>query len=318
MRYLWRLFILIFMFGIAIHVYAVEGNIGMGYQWNNGTTTYQIGGALVDGNSKRLIHFPLSELKFPLNVNCIQINGSLKLTDRLSFSTQFESNVTQQLAGKMEDSDWIEQANIKDIFSTSDANLNFSTIFISMDYLLNTIQYTPNFTGLFYAGVSYRTQKLGYTLSNLFQTYPTQSNVKPDIVTGNVITYSQESQIPYFFIKTRGEFKHVLWFPFCSVDLTYAYSPFVRIIDRDDHLLRNRLAVGNYSGYASRINLSSQFWVNPHFSFSCGGSYEDIQTNGTQVLSFYNPNANIGIIDAKVVTHLYSVYIYCTYWISPP
>ncbi len=80
----------------------LSGGIGI----LRGDSTFQIGGNVVLADGVRgTIHFPLSELEFPLDVVIGSIEASVDFADRWTFRGGLSKNVTSD-AGKTKDSDW--------------------------------------------------------------------------------------------------------------------------------------------------------------------------------------------------------------------
>lgn len=110
---------------------------GMGVM--SGDTTYEIGGEF-SGSFAYTYRFPISELKFPLDVYMASAHGTLNFQDRWSIHVNGKKNITDD-AGKLEDSDWgiwYEEgcpycsSDSLDIFSESDAELD--ALIIDIDF----------------------------------------------------------------------------------------------------------------------------------------------------------------------------------------
>jgi len=91
---------------------------------SSGHVTYQIGGLTRQGDIVEQTRFPVSELKWPLEVVMATLAAEFTPLKSWQGHLSFAANLTDD-AGKMEDSDWElpEDATVLTTFSRSDAKL---------------------------------------------------------------------------------------------------------------------------------------------------------------------------------------------------
>src|SRR5271157_4374414 len=80
-------------------------------------TRYRIGGKIISRDGIFYTFFPISELKFPLDVFTIYADLNLIFINRITLHYRVSKNI-QNYSGKMKDSDWI-YPGFKGIYSES-------------------------------------------------------------------------------------------------------------------------------------------------------------------------------------------------------
>jgi outer membrane protease len=278
-----------------------------------GYTLYQIGGIIEypDG-SKARAWFPLSELKFPLNV--LMLSGDIQYIpgEKFILHANVKKNITRK-AGKMEDSDWgviTGDPDSLDVFSKSDAKLD--AIIINSDFQIKT--YNNNIFSL-YAGIGFLYQNFKYNVSNVFQTYPATNPGYYDHVSGKVLTYRIDYYIPYAEIIPCFNIKNKL-----KITHSFALSPYAIAKDVDDHLLRYKKSKGESTGVAFMTSLKAEYFPVTNFVFfSASLNYVYISTNGYQKQYQYReyndpddgtiPVGPIGKIENKIKSSQFSAGI---------
>ncbi len=289
--------------GVA-SVYA-EGskvNLTLGIDKASGDTTYQIGGTLdVPGLGTQELHFPISELEFPLDVYMVSVGGSIEFREKWKVSAGVKKNITSD-AGKMKDSDWgyywlagypWGEQDTLDIYSESDAQLDALMMDINLCY-----RFYQRSNWSFAAGLGYILQSFDYEVSNLDQWYPSSTyyfgyDFAHDYVSGKVITYEARYSIPYMEIaaelKTRNKF---------HIEATLGYSPMVNVTDEDNHILRDKVSKGDCDGDATLFSLKGhyEFWKPWFLTIQVG--YMSIDTDGKQTQ--YIEGELLGTIDQKI------------------
>jgi len=256
-------------------------NLTLGIGKSGGDSTYQIGGT-VDHEE---LHFPISELEFPLDVYMVSVGGSIELREKWKVSVGVKKNITSD-AGKMKDSDWgyywlagypWGEQDTLDIYSESDADFHDLMMDINLRYRFYQM---PNWW--FTAGVGYIRQNFDWEVSNLDQWYPSSTyyfgyDFAHDYVSGPVITYKARYSIPYMEIATGLKIKDGF-----HVEASLGYSPMVNVTDEDNHILRDRVTKGDCDGDAVLFSLKGhyEFW-NPWF-LTIQVGYMNIDTDGKE------------------------------------
>ncbi len=284
----------------------------LGYQTLSGYSTYQIGGNTnFDKEGTTTFHFPISELKFPINAGLTSFKLAWEPMERLQLVGQVGSNFNWAYAGSLEDSDWLEDVTQKDIFSTSRADLRVSQGLGSVVYRLNRVRDR----GDFWLGFLYHEQTLDYLASQLTQVSLTDESVEPILVTGNVIGYQRTTKIHYVTLSSEYRFGA---FGEVTVVAGIGYSPWAYIQDRDDHLLRKKASTGTLRGTATSAHASVMVPVAPDWRLALGVNHELVETHGTQVQSRYEKTSEgdpgfITEIDARAFSRVTTLYGYLSF-----
>jgi hypothetical protein len=92
--------------GTSTYAEKPKFDINLGVGTIRGDTTYQIGGSVeyADGTKERL-HFPISELEFPLDVYMATLKSSIEFLQAWQINIDVHKSITKD-SGKMKDSDW--------------------------------------------------------------------------------------------------------------------------------------------------------------------------------------------------------------------
>jgi len=230
-------------------------NISVGGGYLTGDTEYQIGGRTVMADGSVLdVHFPLSELSFPLDSYVVKGQIDIDFAQRWGLMFNAETNITED-SGKMEDSDWGiwegSEVTALDIYSESDTEIDMlglegklSYRFYQGNYAENSLSSdgeNPAISFSYTVGLGYKYQKFDFDLYDVNQWYPSAPNLAHDYVAGRVLSYEAEYHIPY--IELGMNMSVVKTFEF---DLTVAYAPYVDFKDKDQHLLRNMESVADH------------------------------------------------------------------------
>jgi len=148
------------------------GSITLGVGKLSGYTKYQIGGTIDSPSGNAQVHFPISELDFPLDVSIVSAEISKESTEGWKFGLTLKKSLTSD-AGTMKDSDWgvyyLEgyswaEQNTLDVYSESDADLDAFIIDVDVQYRF----YRKSVWSLS-GGLGYMYQNFTYEISNLDQ-----------------------------------------------------------------------------------------------------------------------------------------------------
>ena len=227
-----------------------------------------------------------SELEFPLDNFLLGIEGGLGYKninndkqDRARLTVSWFTDITND-AGKMKDSDWVDGDGHEglDIYSESDADLDTNIIDINGVY-----NFCPTKNISIGPMVGYKYQKFEYDISNLNQVgYGPYDPGYTSSVSGKVLDYEVKYKIPYLGLSTD-----LLLGDKFQMNLRFGYSPWAEANDVDDHLLTYALRKADCDGDAYLINLNAGWKFLPAWILQVGGEYVDIDTKGTQHLSYY-------------------------------
>ncbi|HBA82965.1 MAG TPA: hypothetical protein DCZ95_02610 [Verrucomicrobia bacterium] len=210
--------------------FKLQLSAGGGYM--GGDVTYQIGKeARSDGRIERL-RFPISELKWPINVAVVAFDGSIAI-QRLELRGRYALSVTDK-AGKMEDSDWgeyIPNPNLKTTYSETDATLDYWELDGSLRYwFLSFGKPAARFHAG--AGVGYLHQNFEWDAKDGYQSSLNPFNYSGPIV-GLAVHYEAEVNMPYLEAAVRFQHKKL------SAEARIGVAPYMTVTDMDDHVLRS-------------------------------------------------------------------------------
>jgi outer membrane protease len=288
---------------------AVSASIGTGYL--AGDTQYQIGGRVIDADGVYEIHFPLSELKFPLDAFMVKGTVTVDFAERWSLMASGATNISDD-TGNTENRDWLTP-NTLDIYSESDTEMDALLLEGKVSYMFYQWYYgqasingisTRNIQFSYFTGLGYKYQKFDFEVSNLDQWYPTTPSTPHVHVSGLIATYEAEYQIPY--LELSMEMKVAEKF---LLEIGLAYAPFVDFQDEDQHLLRDKVnrADHDWAGDAMFVRLKGRYNFNPHWFLELDAEAMKIESEGES-------NAYFGgvwdhSIEHEVKSEQYSAYL---------
>jgi outer membrane protease len=274
--------------GMPAYAEGPKVDLTLGIGMLTGDTTYQIGGTVVTPSGSGELHFPISELEFPLDVYMISVEGSIEFAEKWKVSAGVKKNITGN-AGKMKDSDWgvpFEDPpgsgtwrwygpNSLDIYSESDADLDALIMDINLWY-----RFYEKSSWSFIAGLGYIRQNFDYECSLIEQWSPSGLSGYDYTGTGEVgLTYEVTYNIPYMQIGTQFKIKDKF-----RLEASLGYSPIVNAEDEDGHLLRDPpiFAKGDCDGDAILFSFTGRYDFPKNWFFMAEFDYTQIDTDGTQ------------------------------------
>jgi hypothetical protein len=301
-------------------------NISAGIEKYSGFTQYTIGGRveLPDG-TVGYVQFPLSELKFQLDVFMLFLGFSATIFDRLLISINAGTNIDSD-SGSMEDSDWgawYQEGNLwaspttLDIYSESGAELRA--------YILDTkLQYPVLEKSKFYlsVGIGFLFQRFDFEIRNTTQWYPSYGIYSSYLpieysytyyIPGKVMTYMVDYYIPYLeFALSYKIFENA------SISGSIGLSPYTVAEDLDDHILRSKEGRGSSEGTSASLSLRGQYRFTQDFYLEIGFYYFVIETDGEQVQKRYattaeGPPGRIGTIQNELKSEQFLFYLSAGY-----
>jgi hypothetical protein len=263
-----------------------EFDVTAGFGKLSGYTRYQIGGTVSTPSGGVEVHFPISELEFPMDVNMVSMGAGIGFAEKLKLSANVKKSITDD-AGHMKDSDWgywwldgygwAEQGTL-DIYSESDADLDALLMDVNLRYRI--------YRG-FFVGLGYIHQNFDYEISNLHQWYPSYNyyfgvDSPHDRVGGTVLKYEVTYSIPYMEIVFMGKATDAF-----TVEMSLGYSPIVNVEDEDQHLLRSKVNKGDCDGTAILFSLEGRYDFPKNWFLTLGFDYVNIDTDGKSDAFFY-------------------------------
>jgi hypothetical protein len=301
-------------------------NVSAGLEKYYGFTQYTIGGRveLPDG-TVGYVQFPMSELKFQLDVFMLFLGFSATVFDRLLISINARTNIDTD-TGTMQDSDWgtwYQEGNpwasptTLDIYSESDAELRAYVMNFKLQYrALQSTQFT------FGVGLGFLFQRFDFEIRNTKQWYPSYDIYQAylDIgysniyyMPGRVLTYVVDYYIPYFELALVYRIKGNV-----SILGSIEISPYTWAEDIDDHILRSKEGRGNSEGTYASCSLAGRYVFTQDFYLEMGIHYMVIKTEGEQVQTRYattveGPPGRIGTIQNELKSEQFMFYLSAGY-----
>jgi outer membrane protease len=289
------------LFSITPAEALISVSVGTGYL--TGDTQYQIGGRMIEAGGVYELHFPLSELKFPLDAFMVKGTVTVDFAERWSLMASASTNISED-TGKMEDSDWgiWNSPDTLDIYSESDTDMDALLLEGKVTYMFFQGYYgqgdtdgrsNPDVRFSYFAGLGYKYQKFDFDVSDLDQWYPPYPTAPHDQVYGLIGTYEAEYQIPYLELSMEMSIAEKF-----LLDLGVAYAPFVDFQDEDHHLLRDKVNIAdhNWDGDAWFVRLKGRYNFNRHW-------YLETEFEAMQIESEGRSDAYFGGIWAHSIEH---------------
>jgi outer membrane protease len=290
----------------------VSLSVGTGYL--TGETQYQIGGRVIEAGGTTELHFPLSELKFPLDAFMVKGTVTVDFAERWSLMASAATNITED-TGKMEDSDWgiWSSPHTLDIFSESDTEMDALLLEGKVTYMFYQGYYGQDNTAVtsnsdvlfsFFAGLGYKYQRFDFDVSDLDQWYPSVPSAPHDTASGLVLTYEAEYQIPYLELSMEMSIAEKF-----LLEVDAAYAPFVDFQDEDHHLLRDKVNIAdhNWDGDAWFVRLKGRYNFTRHW-------YLETELEAMQIESEGRSDAYFGgvwdhSIEHEIESEQYSAFL---------
>ena len=289
---------------ISAHAEKPGFNFTLGNGILRGDTTYRIGGASTSASGYTYEYrFPISELKFPLDVNMLSMGSSIEM-ERWSVRINVKKSISDD-AGKMEDSDWgywyedgcsYCSRDSLDIFSESDAKLDAWIADINFQFEFYKTRWAKPGLSLF-MNYGYIYENYNYDVYDVDQWYPSYESYfgtdgGHDIVNGKALAYKITYHIPYIGIGANLNINKF------SIEQALAYAPYVFVRDRDNHLLRNKTSMGKLEGNAVMLYMEGRYDITSFLFAALSVDYTKIEAKGTQEQSI--GGLSIGTIDQEV------------------
>lgn len=297
-------FCLIVLFLIAQKIDASDLGINLYSGIYRGYTTYQIGGFAENDNGQSIFHFPVSQLKFPLNIYVVKADLRIPLGDSFCFEFAGLKNLSRG-AGKMEDSDWLKATyDQPDVYSVNTAILNFYQYNPKLKYRLGYFGKADN-RQEFWIGLGYLYKSYDFTLTDSEQSYPKDPDLGTKHASGTVMTYGETYRIPYIDFGINQTFGNF------SCGLNIGLAPYVTVDDRDDHVLRSKLALGSDSGNALLASGVVKYSFTQNWAGIFQADYMYVYATGKQTQTRYADTTEgkaglISELDQKIKNENYS------------
>ncbi|MFZ5452530.1 MAG: omptin family outer membrane protease [Thermodesulfobacteriota bacterium] len=253
------------------------GRVWVGLGYLTGDVTYQIGGKFRANADGQIIggkqHFPISELKWPLDMLMLSVGGELRFLKKGELRAAFSKNLTDR-PGKIEDTDWetdLSSPHDKTIFGTSDTAFSGYVLDLGARYWLLEQRVNQDFAWALAPGLGLLYQEFSWDGSNLVQT---------DLITGDVITQAGPT-IAYKFnlLMPMLDLAGKLTYKRLSFLASFGFSPKLIAKDKDFHLLRDRFTKTKAYGYGFKLGWEGRYELSRHWFLHWSGDWLWIRAN---------------------------------------
>ncbi len=275
-----------------------------------GHTTYQIGGSYDSPEESGELHFPLSELVFPLNTYMVSAETNILFLEKWKIDMKFQTNLKND-TDHMKDSDWgipYEDPpgsdnfywygpDHLDIYSESETSLRAYILDIDLLFrFYHHVSRSPYFKDIdFFAGPGYIFQQYKFQCRLIRQWDYRPDNPEPldYLGDGSVgLTYKVLTHIPYLKLNTEINLKNRY-----QIYFSIGYSPYVILNDRDNHVLRSKISKAECTGSAVLFSLGGKIDLQKSLFLKLQFDYISIDTEGEQ--KQYEDDVWTGTLDQK-------------------
>jgi outer membrane protease len=257
--------------------FQLELAAGGGYM--GGNVTYQIGDEIRSGGVVEDIWFPISELKWPINVFIASFDGAISVY-RFEARGRYTFSVTDE-AGTMEDSDWeyIPNPKLKTTYSETDAYLDFKEAEGSLRYWALTFD---NRVVRFdvAGGIGYMYQKFNWDAQDGYQWTVNPFGYEGPI-NGLAIQYEAEVNMPYIELSGRFQWQDL------RAELRGGFAPYMTVKDVDDHVLRYIRSETDADGIGGLGQAVVSYDLTKNFFVQLEGTIIGFKVDGTETSVVY-------------------------------
>jgi outer membrane protease len=251
------------------------GNIWIALGYLSGEVTYQIGGKVFyttpDSPGQMKVNFPLSELKWPLDMLMFTAGGELRVFKHGELRLAFSKNLSDR-PGKLEDSDWEDDTHPhrKTTFGTCDNAFSGYVLDSGVRYWLIDNRVNQDFAWGIAPGAGLLYQEFSWDGSNLIQNDLTGERFTQ---AGPVIAYKFNLLMPLLDLAGKLTYKRL------ALLVSFAYSPWLIAKDKDFHLLRAKFVKTKAYGDGFKVALQGRFTLSRHWFVQLSGEWLQFAAN---------------------------------------
>ncbi len=270
----------------------------------------QVSGGHIEGNSTYHIAFDggASELEFPLDTDLAGVGIELSYFNDVSENNLPKAKLYCRLwsdvshNGVLKDSDWMENDNQPGLDVYSEGKTRIDLFLLDARYLYNFYIKKHFSIGVL---TGYRYQNFDYRVYDVNQIgYGIYASAYTTSQEGLVARYWVKSQIPYFGFELSCSLSR-----FLEITAVVGASPWVKIKDMDDHILRYKRCTGRTEGHSYFAKVSADICLTRRVLVLLNMEYWDIETSGEQYQYWYG-GSSLG--SSAVVSDM----INSSYWLG--
>jgi hypothetical protein len=255
-----------------------------------------------------------SLLEFDINATMLNIGCEAGFANE-RFLLSF--NAAQSIAehgGTLRDRDWEFTDYYTLLFGDTDSDVDSEGEIYDLLFQWNFLRFGPRGFLKLWARAGYEYQEWGTFVAKDYKGFYLNDNGTRRYVAEHfssaILTYDVEYAIAYSGIGVEFNLRDI-WFFRATADFGIAYAE-----DRDDHVLRQKLATAEADGPYAALNLSAYWNVSRFFRLSSFLDFVAIDTDGTQEQWFYDDNGYptewIGEVSNEITSEQYTFGIRAT------
>ncbi|WP_339135068.1 MAG: omptin family outer membrane protease [Candidatus Electrothrix sp. GW3-4] len=274
-------------------------DLSFGLEEVSGDMTSSIGGEINHANGQNEnTFFPISELKWPMDILLARFDGSLTLNPMWRINGTLKTAVDDP-DETMIDRDWFASGGPADIYSESSIS-EFEAFILDLDFEWTYLQQGPWSLS---AGIGYLYQDFEYEGNLIMQYSPTGISGYTYVGNGSTgVTYENTFSMIYFLLAADVQLTSQF-----ELAGKFSVAPLASSEDELHHLYYNKVSTGDMDGTAYMFEVSGTFQISPWWFVEAGVQLTDISVDGDQ----YQVLAGepLGQIDQEVESDQGSVYI---------
>jgi outer membrane protease len=245
-----------------------------------GDITYRIGYPVTEASGRKYYgYFPFSELEFPLDAGFGVVKAGAILRDRFVANAQVKTNFSDP-DDEMIDRDWISSYSPwrLDIYSTSEVT-DFQALVLDADFSYKVLNWNIVWLAV---GAGYMYQNFEYETALIRQWSPSGLPGYDYVGDGSTsLIYEVDVYMPYILLNTK--FFVVDRF---NINARLGIAPWIKVEDKDQHLLRDKVNVGDLEGSGFSLAVDAEYEITSQFFVNGGLSHTYIDVDGDMDASF--------------------------------
>jgi outer membrane protease len=245
-----------------------------------GDITYRIGYPVTEANGRKYYgHFPFSELEFPLDAGFGVVKAGAIFGNALVANLQLKTDIYDP-DDEMIDRDWISSRNPWRLYIYSESEVTeFQAVVLDGDLSYKVFDWSIMWLAV---GGGYMYQSFEYETALIRQWSPSGIPGYDYIGDGSTsLIYEVDIYMPYILLNTK--FFVVDRF---NVNARLAIAPWMKVEDKDQHLLRDKVNVGDLEGSGVVLAVDAEYEITPQIFVNGGISGTYIDVDGDMDASF--------------------------------
>lgn len=249
-------------------------NISLGLEQMSGDITSSIGGEInyAEGPTE-YIHFPLSELEWPMDVLLARFDAAFMLSPYLRLNGTLKKGLNEP-DDPLIDRDWLTPTGGVDVYSESSIS-EFDAFIADVDFEWVYLNSGP---WNLYTGVGYMHQEFEYDGDLKMQYSPTGMSEFNYIGNGTTsVNYDATFSMLYFLLGADVQLT-----PMFNLAGKFSVAPVASVEDELRHLYHAKVSTGDMEGTAYTFEVTGNFHLAPWWFVELGAQYTNLAVDGDQ------------------------------------